>query len=58
MSQDKVDDLLDEVISKASVKFEGAYNWSKVTKTLAVQNVLLAELIETLRERLPPNVPT
>jgi hypothetical protein len=53
MPQDKVNELLDIAHSKAREKFAGAVKWGYDSEMLAVQNVLLAELIETLREKLP-----
>lgn len=57
MSEDRVDTLLDVANSKAESKFNDSYHYSHEAEMLAVHNVLLAELIETIRERLPPNVP-
>ena len=56
MSQDRVDILLNSAKDKAQVKFKEACNQSYEVDMLAVQNVLLAELIEVLRVRLPKNV--
>jgi len=56
MFEDRVDNLLDKANSKAKIKFKDASIHSHEAQ-MAVQNVLLAELIELLRERLPPNVP-
>ena len=49
--EDGIDKLLTDVINKAHEKFDDS-NWSCEARMLAVQNILLAELIQVLKERV------